>query len=288
MPTKKTPTPKQNQRLTKQAMHQTILFGYILFFATTVLALLPAIFLWKAYVNPNANHGAVTMLLVSLVASAVVPPLFGYLVGSKATRGATKQLHHYNGVLFGLVGYWLALAFTMTDIFYSLVSQLPSYAQAFMWAPILPTLLILMIIGALYAHKTKHQTPLVHFKPFQATWFGAIALFFGAMVWSYVFNPYDYVDVNFGGLVALALPVVVMGLFIAIGYWRTKRTTALKVDRIIKSLIAVTFGLIAISVASQILNYIPVIHITVNTFFYSLAVGVVTWVAYMVSSPDFK
>ena len=103
---------KSKQNLNKKN-NTTVVFGYGLFALIVLGALLWTVIpLSNALFYPTSRHFNIIMLMISFVASAVLPAIVSYKVGDRATHTKNKGLHHYNGVLFGVAAFWLATVFS--------------------------------------------------------------------------------------------------------------------------------------------------------------------------------
>jgi hypothetical protein len=286
---KRSITSKKQQE--RKAVHTTIAFGYVLFFVGLVSALIPTILWSRAVFIPNINPFTVLVLLFSSVVSFAIPLVVAYFLGDKATKAASHQTHHYNGVLFAIAGYWVSLAYTMvsTYVYFNAVMNMVLQNILF-FAPAIATALTLVPLGIAYAKRTKHQIPLARFVPYTAVLWAAILVLFVGMIVQYVFNPYDQFTISWSSISVLLLPVVGIGIFFGIGYWRTRHLKSTKGERALKSLIATTFGLLAVTIAAEALGYIPIVAISMhpNPSLYGLGIGTAVWLWYLLRSPDFK
>ena len=148
----------------------TIIFGYSLFallvLATTISTIIP---FGSMLLNPTVRHLNVAVLLVSLVAGAILPPLVSYLIGDRATHSKSKLDHHFNGVLFGIASYWLStfFFFIASDVISNIRSAFSEpLATAIVSWPILPTLIILTAVAFGYVKSKKKVVSVLEYKPY--------------------------------------------------------------------------------------------------------------------------
>jgi hypothetical protein len=262
---------KQNKQ-TDKFKKITIIFGYALFallvIAVTISTVIP---FGSMLFNPAVRHLNVTVLLISLVAGAVLPPLVSYLIGDRATHSKAKLDHHFNGVLFGIASYWLSLFFFFigSDAISNIRGKFAEpLATAITSWPILAALVILVAVAVGYVKSRKKGVSVLEYKPFQITLFvGMIANFM------YVLSHQSYGS-DMMWVVSL-LYVIVPVVLILISYLALPtRLYNSSFARLTGAVVAVSVGFIASSVTGQLLPY--------NEAMYApIAVGVATVILYV-------
>ena len=269
-------------------MRVTVYFGYGLFLLSVIGALV-AVFPWfTMYKNVGyPDFGSVTLMIFAFIFSALVPALAGYLVGDSATRNKSHLLHHYNGVLFGVLGVWLWIVFSFITSYVMWVWPTMIMSQndphAFLYtlsqlAPGVVTALVLIVVGILYARSTRHQTPLIDYKPYRAILMGAASAMIVAIAISPVFGS-DYGSGLLSSVVTALIPTLLMVLVPSlIGYWIIGKRGGTPVERVVKSLIALGFGVVAATALSQFMFRI---EWQPMTQWYVLAIVVVAWFSYL-------
>jgi len=87
-----------------------VVAGYILFsllvIGTLVSTTIPfGILLF----NPRVLHFNVAVTLFALTVGAVLPVFTGYIIGDRSVKTKSKLSHHFTGILFGLLAYWIMI-----------------------------------------------------------------------------------------------------------------------------------------------------------------------------------
>lgn len=159
-----------------------ITVGYILF-ACMVLGAITGTIIPFAHMfsNPHIRIVNVTVFMVSLILSALLPALVAYAVGSESTRPKNHQLHHYNGIMFGLLAYWINVLIGMVNadfmnFFYTILPTPINTAVGFM----VPVVITALAVGAIayYYHRGKgKQVDLTEYRPFQLGLIGLAVLY---------------------------------------------------------------------------------------------------------------
>ena len=107
--------------------------------------------------NPRVLHMNVLITLLSFTVGVLLPFIVAYVIGDKAARSKNKRLHHYDGVMFGLLAYWLALLFGQIGYYASVVLPLDMSWQLGLvfsqfW-PVLATAAVSLFIAVHYHRK---------------------------------------------------------------------------------------------------------------------------------------
>jgi len=257
----------------------TTIFGYVLF-ALTVFSFIftTAIPFGSSLQYPTARHFNIIVIILVFGITAILPALVSYLIGDKATHAKNKALHHYNGVLFGITSYWLAILFSWVG-FGSIpfVSTQPYLIPIVVGniVPVILTIIIMAIIALNYAKKQNNKTSVLLYKPFQVVLITSVLL-------AYV---YPYLSGDFaGGFIAvlgtLALPVVLT----AIAYRVLAKRHTTRLTRLSDALIALSMGWIATWLANTLI--ITAIHEPLQLAFQivgilAYVVGLLVFVAYL-------
>jgi hypothetical protein len=181
----------------QRSAHQSfvITVGYTLF-VCMVLGLITGTIvpLAQVFSNPHVRIVNVTVFLISLIVSALLPALIAYGVGGASTRSKNLQVHHYNGVLFGLLAYWVNVISSMLnadfmDFFYATLPTPINTAVGFM-VPVTVTAIAVGVL-AYYYHRSKgKQSDLVEYRPFQLSLIGFVVLYVIALPFQQFVNGY--------------------------------------------------------------------------------------------------
>lgn len=262
---------KQNKQ-TDKFKKITIFFGYVLFalllVAVTISTIMP---MGLLFFNPAARHFNVAVLLTSLVAGVILPPLISYLIGDRATHSKSKIDHHFNGVLFGIASYWLSMFFFFigSDVISDIRSKFAEpLATAIAGWPILATLAVVAIVAVGYVTSKKKQTSVLDYKPY------LMVLFAGLMA-TFAYILLNQIYVANASWVISVLYVIIPAALVGASYkvLPVKNYTSTRA-RLAGAVVAVSIGYIASSIAGQL--------IYLSNMAISIAIGVATLVLYLV------
>lgn len=265
----------------------TIWYGYGLFtlliLGVVVSLIIPTV---QLLIRPGVNQFNATVFLISLVGGAVLPILISYLIGDKASRSKNKTLHHYNGVLFGLLAYWLSLFFgtigsyTVAPI-RDAISGVAMAAVFNAW-PIIATVITVSIISYLY-HRSKHAGSALLYKPYVLTfWLTAIAVSVLGPLSSIL---YSYSDGQYLWSLAWIVGIQLAGfaLVVALSYFSFHKKRIARMEKGMLAIVATTVGLIALYVVTQLIPY----PAEAGDLMYTLSIlgtvaSIAMWVSYLV------
>ncbi len=263
---------------TDKHMRVTVYFGYGLFLLT-LIALGISIFSWTdLYMFPFLEPIEVTLMLVSFAFAALAPPLVGYLVGDGATRSKSKLVHHYNGVLFGVLGvwFWAALSLIITVVQWSYAPETNLENTLLSMAPAIVAAVATIILGIVYARVTLHQVSLIDYRPYR---WALVAALIGVLLGfglSTVSGLYYGGSLFMGVLINLTVPMLFLLTATLIGYWIVGKKAGTVGERITYSLIAIAYGVVIVTALWQF---------TVFMGSWQWIIGwlaPITWLAYLV------
>ncbi len=155
-------------------IHSTIIVGYAIFSVLVVSVVLSTILPFgQLFFSPHVKHFNVAIAFIALSAGAILPAFLAYFVGDNAITSKRKQTHHFNGVLFGLLSYWLISFFSLfPPLFTSNGNDATSTNLQLILANFLPVLgvvVITLVIAFLYARRHKGSLSLINYKPYWVT-----------------------------------------------------------------------------------------------------------------------
>ena len=240
-----------------------------------VAVILSTIIPWGGLLfNPHVKQLNVWMILIAFVAAAIVPFLVAYIIGDKATRVKNKVTHHYNGVLFGALAYWLSQLFASIgtlpfQVSGAVVDTTWAAPIANMW-PIVATIILITIIAVSYhAKKQKVGESVLQYRPYQVLLFLSVIV---SLVLSQQFLAEGYQLT--GGLLNIAVPLVLIG----ISYRVIAKAYPSKLARLVVAIVAVTFGYLAMRLSME-LTY----NVAYSVFLGIVAtvIGVAVWLGYL-------
>jgi hypothetical protein len=228
---------------TNKQQRITTLFGYTLF-GLTVLSfflhtLIPLSF---SFQYPSAKHFNIITTVVVFGMAALLPALISYFVGDSATRSKSKTVHHYNGVLFGITAYWLAILLSWVGFnLVSFVSSQP-YPIPLVVNNIIPVAITMLLMTALaigYSKKQTKNSTVINYRPFQVVLIGSVVL--------------GFLYPNFSGDIETTIMGIVSGYLLpaliivvtAVAYIALSKYHTTRLARLSDALIAMSMGWIA-------------------------------------------
>ncbi len=266
-------TKKQKNNIAQQKI--TIIFGYSLFIVAIITTIVSTVIPWSMLLlNAAVNHLNVIMILLSFIAAAMVPFLVAYVVGDKITRTKNKVTHHYNGVLFGVLAYWLSMFFSYVGSSTVMATRraIPQVwlAEIVVSWPILATITVIAVIAMRYhARIPKAGESVINYKPYQALLLTSVVALLALM----------QLSASDGYQLYAMLYVGIFALFIGITYSVFKKVHPLKSIRLTGAIVAFSFGIIAMGFVGQLMptvNYAIPVTIAITSLGF-----LVTWSLYI-------
>ena len=249
----------------------TTFFGYGLFAVTVLTFLLTtAIPFGLSLQYPGARHFNITMIVLALAISAILPALVSYFIGDKATHTKNKSLHHYNGVLFGVAAYWAAILFNW--IGFSTVgfaSSTPLVVDNIISVTL--TIVLMAIVALSYAKNQKHKTSVLQYRPFQIV---LITSVIGAVLYPYVVGEFE-VSFDAINLVVICTPFIAA----VIAYAVVAKYHTTWFARLSDAIVAMTMGWVSIWLADSLISFLHLPYQIVSIPAYS--VGLAVFVVYL-------
>lgn len=263
--------------------HQTFVTraGYVLF-ALIVLGILVStvIPMTSLLLSPSAKQLNVLILLISLVAGGLLPVLIAYLIGDKETWSKNHSVHHYNGVAFGILAYWLSLIVSVVSpaSVASVRTTISSFALSELinaW-PILATTLVVAAIAIPY-HRHHLRTDVVtSYGPYRwALWLSVGVMVIGVPIVQFIhatdFDPYSL----------LSFAVVLVPLIVC--YISFHRLRVSMGEKVTLAIIGASLALITLYASIQLLPLSTHIDDPLSTISscISFALGIAVLVAYL-------
>jgi len=252
----------------------TIIFGYSLFAAAIATLIIGTILPWTTLIfNPTTIKLNVLTTLFVFITAAIVPFLAAYIIGDKSTRVKNKTTHHYNGVLFGVLTYWISLFFSSIGslTLNPIREAIPQYWISTIvgsW-PILATVLTVAIIAIAYhAHPQRTAGSVLQYRPYQLVLLVSLIAPF-ALTLPQISSSY---------LLYTIINITVPFLFVGISYLVLKRAQVSRRARLAHAIVAVTFGILALQFTAQLTSLFQY-----NTLisYVMTAAGAAVWVLYL-------
>ena len=265
-------------------MRVTVYYGYALFlliFAGLLLTLIPWFQLIAAtHATRTVSDFSVVMLLVSFVFTALAPPLVGYLAGDGATRSKNKLIHHYNGVLFGVLGVWIWLVLGMVYAYMPLgVSTDTLQYVIFNLSPTAVAAIITIVLGIVYARSTRHQVSLIDYKPYRVLLIGAAAALAPSIALAAGLSNGLTDTTMVDAFVAMIVPLLFMLVAVLVGYYVLGKKAGTVGERVVRSIVASGFAILASTGVIQLISYMnwePAYQ------YIAMGTAVAVWLSYLV------
>ena len=269
---------KKNKQSSNSQMNITVLFGYSLFaislLAVIISTIIPSV---VGFFNPVDQYLDIAGIIL-IVAIDILPALVSYFIGDRATHVKNRILHHYNGVLFGIAAFWLSLLFSTVgvDVISSVVApsfppNFPSFIYEIISAwPIVATILVMALVAVGYSRNQKNKASVLQYRPYQLVLLGAVI---GNFIYSLT-NQYLYMP-NIEYVLENILSILVTIVLIGISYKLLSKAQPLRSARLSNAIVAVSMGLITISILSELDSYFA------ENIFALLTVGLLVWAAYL-------
>jgi hypothetical protein len=266
---------KQTKKSTDTQKKVTIAFGYSLFAITIITLIIFTIipFGGLAFDPHTINHTNTIILLITLVAGAIGPTLISYFLGDRATHIRNKTSHHYNGVLFGIAAYWMTLFFDFTSIGTGIFSGIMQDNSLFFpivnnaW-PIVTTSIIMIIVALTYAKHQKNKSSVLEHRPYRIVLIGSFVAFIGFLLIGYASQNFNSDDTLLSVL-SLLTPIIITIVAFAV-----LKSQSSKSVRLATSIVVMSIGAIASSLAGQIISSVVSPYYT-SVMFVSQAIGIV-------------
>lgn len=265
-------------------MRITVYYGYALFLFV-MIGVLWTLVPWVTFIASSQSTSMINdfvgpVLLLCFVFTALAPSLVGYLTGDSATRSKSKLVHHFNGVLFGVLGVWLWVLLTMV-VGYS-QQWLPASSMldpiVYGLAPAVIAALVTIALGVRYARVTKHQVSLIDYKPYQ------VLVISSAVLLVLVTGAAGAIAAQYGEFFTLMLTYIIVPLLFMLiatsaGYWIIGKAGGDVWERVTRSLVAVGFALLALTIVTQYAGYLSGLRDFLSAYAIVITGGV--WLSYL-------
>ena len=268
---------KPSKKTLDKQNNVTIFFGYSLFIATVVTVIIGTIIpLGSALFHPTARHFNIVVLLFTFTAAAVLPALVSYVLGDRATHTKNKLLHHYNGVLFGIAAYWVALLVTFIGISqYILLSGLPAPILGTVIVnglPIIITIAVMAYVAISYAHKRNNKASILHHRPYQVVLIGSTLGFLGYVIAG---QNYGVVEILWLSISSTLIPIILT----VVSYRVLAKYHTSRVARFADAVIAMSIASIVSSLANTFVAYLTLPFMATIGISYAIAIAI--WALYL-------
>lgn len=263
--------------------HCTIVAGYSIFFILLIAVLLGTVLPFgQLLFSPHVKHLNVVITLIALSAGAILPALLAYFVGNAAITSKRKQTHHLNGVLFGLLSYWLLSFFSL---FSSIMTAHGTDAAStnlrlviINFSPVFGVLLVTLALAFFYARRHRGNLSLIYYRPYWILLILLIAIVtVSSIVSSYLVGP---------GSLFTYIPLVAIALFGSISYATLRKSHLTTTEKLAWSGISVTILFTIMFVLAQLtaelISRLPVfgVGVEIAIALAVIAISLIGWWVY--------
>jgi len=225
-----------------------VITGYILFALLIVAVLLSTtIPFGRMLFDPRVLRNNVAVITVALTVGAILPVFVGYMIGDHSVKSKSRLSHHFSGILFGLLAYWLMTLMSVLVLIPNelsmgynariiLINLIPSIGVAFITT--------ILAIAHVRSRQAKHDV--LEYKPFSVVLISSIAVL---PIWSLVNN----IVTNSVNLYTFVSPAIIIGLGL-VSYVSLRKTRLNKYGQLAWSAISISVAFVAIYVTSQLVD----------------------------------
>ena len=235
---------------TKNTLHvPLVVTGYILFGLLVVATLLSTtIPFGRILFDPRSLHLNVAVMMIALTVGAILPVLIGYLIGDHAVKGKSRLSHHFNGVLFGLLAYWLIMLSVFIPIPNELVRDFNTRTIVVNLVPSICIAIVTIVLAIAHVRSRQAKQDVLDYKPFSVLLIAAI----GAIPLLSFINNIATNSVNIYTFVS-PLAIIVLGV---ISYVTLLKARLSVYSRVVWAAVSLSVLFIAVYVSFQLVNSI--------------------------------
>jgi hypothetical protein len=270
-------------RIKKKNIYLPLVFaGYTLFTLLVIEVLLSTVIPYtRMLFTPGVLYYNVIAFLIAFVVGSLLPAYLGYVIGDHAVKSKGKMSHHFSGVLFGLLAYWIVIAIGAfvsipSEWFGSLVAVRVLSINIF-WSVVVFIVTSILAIGHVRSRQAKHN--LLEYKPYRAVLYGMIALVpIVTLVRSIVTNSFN---------AYLVIPFVMIIIFGGIVFATLRKSNLKTADKVAWSAVSLSVAYVAVFVASQLAQGVsyyvsayPTMEFQSAVNYIGFAVAIIGWLVY--------
>ena len=271
---------KKDQK-NKRLQEITLWFGYgifvLLVLSVTISTIIP---FGGMLFQTHVLLFNVVISLIALVGGALFPALLSYILGDRLTPGKNPLTHHYNGILFGFLAYWLMLISGYFGIYINDFLDKGDYATRLLlvnaW-PIVVTIIVTTLIGVGFARK-KNVTDVSKYGPYQLVLLISAGLIGVVLP---IFNQFSSLEFIWQPFISLAAFVAVVGISYAI----LRKTKVSRLQKLTNALLGVTVGSATLFVVTQLMPFDAFLYSPINFILFgvSLVIGIGAGFGYLIA-----
>lgn len=245
----------------------TVWTGYTLFGLLVVSILLSVVIpMTNILFTPGSRVENTILTLVTLTAGSVLPALLAYFIGDSAIRSKHKGSHHFSGVIFGLLSYWLMMLISIPLSYLSVDAlDVPINLRLVLFSavPILGVILVSGVLATMHARSRHASQDITDYKPFQYTFILTIVLLIaGGLLINVTMQSIEFYSL---------IPPIVFVILGAISYATLRKVNINQMTKLTWSAISVSVFFIAAYVLTELTTWISYTFVK-NMSFESYAV----------------
>lgn len=278
---KQKPTKKpKKQALSPRKLKLTAIVGYMLFAATGAMAAYSLFSAVQFFMSAEARmQQSAYWFFITLFVAELLPWLTGIIAGESSAKKHSRLERHYNGVLLGMITYFLWTSLSMIHTF--AISDRLNLTEESQWIAYWPLYFAMVasgLVGLLY-YRQKRKTPLLAFRPFQVLAALAAAAFVGSFL---VMPPSHFTTGDISFTILLILPVVLFLAGLLITY-RASNERSSVLARFADATLGIAFLYGIVSVIAMPLQFMPPLDsMLVTTLSIAcLLLGFVLWLIFL-------
>lgn len=255
--------------------------GYILFALLVVSAMLSTIIPYgKMLFNPRVLHYNVFLTATALTIGTLLPPLLGYTIGIQFTKVKSKQTRHFNGVLFGILAYWMMSTFSI------ILLIPPKYFEIFQNAQIilvnlLPSAVVAIItyvIAVNHRRSRQAKSDIIKYKPYCFALIGLIILLLACTIISSLSSQYA-TTIN----VYMFIPLIVIMSIGTVSYLTLCNSGLNILSKLTWSAISISIAYILVFVSSMIVTWSSYYVVDRQSMELQSIINITGWVIALIS-----
>ncbi|MEO6109709.1 MAG: hypothetical protein ABIP50_01720 [Candidatus Saccharimonadales bacterium] len=263
-----------------------VVTGYVLFVLLVIATLLTTTIPWAQLLAANltkVSHYNIAVFFVALTVGSLLPVLVGYLIGGSSVRSKSKLNHHFNGILFSLLAFWIMTIFAVLVIFPSeLFNANPN--ERIVLSNLLPgfvVAIITTIIAIAHVHSRQAKHDILKYKLFSVPLVGSIVVL---PVWDLIQN----IMTNSVSIYS-SFSLIIVILLGVVSYATLRKTKLNTYDMVAWSAVSISVFFVAVFVSSQLVSvasdylfYQPTAQVYELLMWGSYAIALVGWGAYWI------
>lgn len=255
--------------------------GYILFALLVVSAMLSTIIPYgKMLFNPRALHYNVFLTATALTIGTLLPPLLGYIIGIRFTKVKSKQIRRFNGVLFGILAYWIMSALPTILLIPSKYFEMSQNVQIIL-VNLLPSVVVATIAYVIAInHRRSHQSKsdIIKYRPYCFALIGLIVLLLACTLISSLSSQYA-TTIN----VYMFIPLIVIMTIGTVSYLTLCNSGLNILSKLTWSAISISIAYILVFVLSMIVTWSSYYVVDRQSMELQSIINIIGWVVALIS-----